>query len=140
MKAIDMFYKKILFTDLLAIALAGIISLLFAQTSYVFLNTSLKKQEYRNVQTDYFVNENGTGHFLTQTNYNQCSPAEEINLIQINVSGVSACHFLRIIFHTNIQRQLYHYKSRYYLNKHTQTVILSGTFPSIPIAFRKLII
>jgi hypothetical protein len=53
MKVIDLFHRKFVYNDLLALALAGIISLLFAQTAYGFFNTSYKKQEDQSTRQYY---------------------------------------------------------------------------------------
>jgi hypothetical protein len=66
MKAIDLFHRKFVYNDLLALALAGIISLLFAQTAYGFFSTSYKKQEDQSGRQCY-INQSYSGQSNVET-------------------------------------------------------------------------
>jgi len=65
MKVIDLFHRKFVYNDLLALALAGIISLLFAQTAYGFFSTSYKKQEDQSAR-QYYIEQSYSGHSNTE--------------------------------------------------------------------------
>jgi hypothetical protein len=129
----NLFHKRFVYNDLLALALAGIISLLFAQTAYGFFNTSYKKQEYRLARAHYIDESCADQSGLTPDAYVKL-------FVQTEAYGLNAFYapqYLRLNF---LKARKVKVKESWCVKTHYCNVLPPVGRPYIPIAYCKLLI
>ena len=131
----NLFHKRFVYNDLLALAIAGIISLLFAQTAYGFFNTSYKKQEYRLATTRYIDESVQSGLEF------DWMPETEMNLfVQTGEYGLKAFYAPQDIRLNFLKARKIKVKESWCVKTQYVNVLPPVGRPYIPIAYCKLII
>jgi hypothetical protein len=132
-----LFHKRFVYNDLMALALAGIISLLFAQTAYGAFNTSYKKQEYRTARASYieesWAGVSGSGIRLWE--------AKELLKLSHENAAFSFKEFYAPLLRFNfVIKAKIKVKEMWCVKAHYNNVLPPIRRPYIPIAYCKLVI
>jgi len=135
----NLFHKKFVYNDMLALALAGVISLLFAQTAYGWFNTSYKKPEYRSTRA-YYIDDSGNA--TLGSNIDLWEPQNGVELTYQSAARNSkefcAPQFLRFNFLSKAKK--IKVKDSWCVRTHYSNVLPPIRRPYIPIAYCKLVI